>query len=101
MATGTPYFLPAVIGPIQPQKETRIPILREALRDPLYERQRKNILFVIHLYETGELPGTVYRRVWIQDGKIVEPWPKNRGEVPVWVEVCPTFILILLCLLNG
>ncbi|KAK9357602.1 hypothetical protein V1504DRAFT_471938 [Lipomyces starkeyi] len=50
--------------------------------------QHKNILFLIHLYETGQLrelrPGKV---TWIFDGKIVDDMPK---EIPqgsaVWAE---------------
>ncbi|KAK9428574.1 hypothetical protein V1505DRAFT_204578 [Lipomyces doorenjongii] len=66
----------------------RVRHLRSLLLDTSQEYQRKNILFLIHLYETGQLkelrPGKI---TWIFDGKIVDGLPK---EIPpgsaVWAE---------------
>ncbi|KAK9318986.1 hypothetical protein V1517DRAFT_79840 [Lipomyces orientalis] len=90
MSTSKPTFnpLPAWSEPLCITPEERVRYLRSLLLDKSEEYQRKNILFLIHLYETGQLkelrPGKI---TWIFDGKIVDGMPK---EVPpgsaVWAE---------------
>ncbi|KAJ8099028.1 hypothetical protein POJ06DRAFT_302012 [Lipomyces tetrasporus] len=90
MSTSKPTFnpLPAWSEPFCITPEERVRHLRSLLLDESQEYQRKNILFLIHLYETGQLkelrPGKI---TWIFDGKIVDGLPK---EIPpgsaVWAE---------------
>ncbi|KAK9369257.1 hypothetical protein V1509DRAFT_638805 [Lipomyces kononenkoae] len=90
MSTAKTAFnpLPAWSEPLRITPEERVRYLRSLLLDESEEYQRKNILFLIHLYETGQLkelrPGKI---IWIFDGKIVDGMPK---EVPpgsaVWAE---------------
>ncbi|KAK9357163.1 hypothetical protein V1504DRAFT_437001 [Lipomyces starkeyi] len=90
MSTSKTTFnpLPAWSEPVCITPEDRVRYLRSLLLDKSEEYQRKNILFLIHLYETGQLkelrPGKI---TWIFDGKIVDGMPK---EVPpgsaVWAE---------------
>lgn len=66
---------PPVITP-----KTRIRYLKTLLVDESQKYQHKNIKFLIHLYETGQLgelhPGKV---TYILDGRIVDGIPK---EIP-------------------
>ncbi|KAK9370500.1 hypothetical protein V1509DRAFT_637480 [Lipomyces kononenkoae] len=90
MSTSKPTFnpLPACSEPFLITPGTRVRYLRSLLSDESQEYPRKNILFLIHLYETGQLkelrPGKI---TWIFDGKIVDGMPK--GVPPgsaVWAE---------------
>ncbi|KAK9320734.1 hypothetical protein V1517DRAFT_198138 [Lipomyces orientalis] len=90
MSTSKSTFnsLPAWSEPLCIKPEARVRRLRSLLLDKRQEYQRKNILFLIHLYETGQLkelrPGKI---TWIFDGKIVDGMPK--GVPPgsaVWAE---------------
>ncbi|KAJ8098962.1 hypothetical protein POJ06DRAFT_302814 [Lipomyces tetrasporus] len=79
MSTSKTTFnpLPAWSEPLCITPEETVHYLRSLLLDKSEEYQRKNILFLIHLYETGQLkelrPGKI---TWIFDGKIVdEHWP--------------------------
>ncbi|KAK9243926.1 hypothetical protein V1506DRAFT_508025 [Lipomyces tetrasporus] len=88
MSTSKPTFnplpLPAWSEPLCITPESRVRYYKSQ------EYQHKNILFLIHLYETGQLkelrPGKV---TWIFDGKIVDGMPK---EIPkgsaAWADVC-------------
>ncbi|KAK9326561.1 hypothetical protein V1520DRAFT_329899 [Lipomyces starkeyi] len=90
MSTSKTTFnpLPAWSEPVCITPEERVRYLRSLLLDKSEEYQRKNILFLIHLYETGQLkelrPGKI---TWIFDGKIVDGMP---NQVPpgsaVWAE---------------
>ncbi|KAK9319578.1 hypothetical protein V1517DRAFT_348948 [Lipomyces orientalis] len=90
MSTSKPTFnpRPAWSEPFCITPESRVRYLRTLLLDKSQEYQHKNILFLIYLYETGQLrelrPGTV---TWIFDGTIVDDMPK---EIPkgsaVWAE---------------
>ncbi|KAK9250957.1 hypothetical protein V1507DRAFT_465967, partial [Lipomyces tetrasporus] len=73
----------------------RVHYLRSLLLDKSQEYQRKNILCLIHLYETGQLkelrPGKI---TYIFDGKVFDSKPK---EIPpgsdLWAEVCLSSVL--------
>jgi len=97
MATEKPTFSPAWTEPLSNffTLESRIRQLREMLLDKSLEFQKENILLVIHLYETGQLPPKrAWETTWILNGKAVDELP---DEIPmnsvVWAEVCLTSIL--------
>ncbi|KAK9260108.1 hypothetical protein V1519DRAFT_218577 [Lipomyces tetrasporus] len=94
MSTSKPTFNPLPLlawsEPLCIAPESRVRYLRTLLSDKSQEYQHKNILFLIHLYETGQLkelrPGKV---TWIFDGKIVDGMPKEilKGSA-AWADVC-------------
>ncbi|KAK9242106.1 hypothetical protein V1506DRAFT_107889 [Lipomyces tetrasporus] len=98
MSTSKPTFnpLPAWSEPLCITPESRVRYLRTLLSDKSQEYQHKNILFLIHLYETSQLselrPGKV---TWIFDGTIVDDMPKQipKGSA-VWAEVYLCFLLL-------
>jgi hypothetical protein len=97
MATEKPTFAPVCPVPISNffNAESRIRDLREMLLDKSLEFQKENILFAIHLYETGQLPPKrECDTTWILNGKVVDQLPDDlpKGSL-VWGEVCLTSIL--------
>ncbi|KAK9325222.1 hypothetical protein V1517DRAFT_336105 [Lipomyces orientalis] len=90
MSTSQPTFnpLPAWSEPFVITPEARVRFLRSLLLDKSQDYQRKNILCLIQLYETGQLkelrPGKI---TWIFEGKAVDSKPK---EIPqgsaLWAE---------------
>lgn len=97
MATEIPTFSPACTEPIIINAESRIRELREMLLDKSLDFQKKNILFLIHLYETGQLPKPAGETTWILDGKFCDGLPEKIPEgSAVWAEVCLVSILCLL-----
>ena len=93
MAPANFTFSPACTEPFILSAESRIRDLREILADGSEEYQRKNILTLIDLYETGQLAGPTEETVWIFDGKVVDSEPDKipQGSA-VWAEVCLIFI---------
>ena len=92
MAPTNPTFSPACTEPFIISAESRIRDLREILSDKSQEYQKKNILALIGLYETGQLKPTS-EITWIFDGKVVDSEPDKipKGSA-VWAEVCLIFI---------
>jgi hypothetical protein len=97
MATEIPTFSPACTEPIIINAESRIRELREMLLDKSLDFQKKNILFLIQLYETGQLPKPAGETTWILDGKFCAGLPEKIPEgSAVWAEVGLVSILCLL-----
>jgi len=93
MAPTKPTFSPVCTEPFVISAESRIRELRKYLSYKSQEYQRKNILALIHLYETGQLARPTEETVWIFDGKVVDSEPDKipQGSA-VWAEVCLIFI---------
>lgn len=93
MTPAKPTFSPACTEPFVINAESRIRELRELLSDKSQEYQKKNILALIHLYKTGQLPKPTDETTWIFDGKVVNSEPNKipQGSA-VWAEVCLIFI---------
>src|SRR4051812_10910917 len=89
MPTETPKFSPAWTKPPIIDAKSRIRELRDMLLDKSVEFQHKNISFLIHLYETGQLPGPPGETTWILDGELIDGLPDKipKGSA-VWAEVC-------------
>ena len=88
-----PTFSPVCTEPFVISAESRIRELRKYLSYKSQEYQKKNILALIHLYETGQLAGPTEETVWVFDGKVVDSEPDKipQGSA-VWAEVCLSFI---------
>ena len=71
MPTETLKFSPAWTEPPTINAESRIHELQEMLLDKSLKFQHKNISFLIHLYETGQLPTPPGKITWILDGKLI------------------------------
>jgi hypothetical protein len=86
MAPAKPTFSPVCSEPFIISAEFRIRKLRELLSDKSQEYQKKNILALIDLYETGQLKPTS-EITWIFDGKVVDSEPNKipKGSA-VWAE---------------
>lgn len=84
-------FLPVSPPGYRFDVEGRVKHLREvALKNPTFKRQQSNILFVIHLYESGQLKDPTGKGIVICNGKMIEALPELSEwtkDTVVWHEV--------------
>ncbi|RFU30071.1 hypothetical protein B7463_g6246, partial [Scytalidium lignicola] len=64
--------------------------LKGYLADPKLEFQKKNILKLVSIYETGELTGLNGTPVYLKNGEVVDRWPTYEeitSEIVYFVKV--------------